>query len=159
MGSIKLKDLSFFIFYLLFLSLLAGCNSTDDSFNQEAKQNSRICPQCNMPLPNSNLHTCKFTKNGKNYYFDDPGCLILWSKENSIDIDKEKVKIFSNDTNRYIDAKSAYYTINEKTPMSYGFTAYENVKENSIDFAEVRLRMLRGEHMANPKIRKQILGY
>ena len=64
-----------------------------------------------------------------------------------------------NDTHRYIDIKKAFYSINEKTPMSYGFSAYENEIENSIDFNEVRLRMLRGEHMANPKIRKHILGY
>jgi hypothetical protein len=43
--------------------------------------------------------------------------------------------------------------------MNYGFGAYESKQDRSIGFDEVILKMLRGEHMANPKIRKQILGY
>ena len=43
--------------------------------------------------------------------------------------------------------------------LFYGFTPYEKKCKNCINFDEVILRMLRGEHMANPKIRKQILGY
>ncbi len=43
--------------------------------------------------------------------------------------------------------------------MMYGFSAYENKQENIIYYEEVMMKMLRGEHMANPKIRKQILGY
>ena len=52
----------------------------------------------------------------------------------------------------------AYFIINDKTPMNYGFGAYENEVNDSIKADEVELKILRGEHMANPKIRKQILG-
>ncbi len=45
-----------------------------------------------------------------------------------------------------------------ETPMHYGFGAYENLKEGMIDFNEMRLRMLRGENMSDPKIRKKLLG-
>ena len=111
-----------------------------------------------MPLPKSNLHTSSLNDNGKIHYFDDVGCMVLWSKENNVEL--KNMKIFSNDTKKYIDASKAFYSINERTPMNYGFGAYENKNENTIiDFNEVKLRMLRGEHMANPKIRKQILGY
>jgi len=138
--------------------LFSGCNSETSSKN-ETKKELRICPQCNMELPKSNIHTCILDKNGDMKYFDDVGCMILWSKENNIDLKNTKTKIFSNDTKKYIDTFKAYYMINEKTPMLYGFSAYENKKDGSIDFNEVIIRMLRGEHMANPKIRKQILGY
>ena len=43
--------------------------------------------------------------------------------------------------------------------MGFNQVYYENKKDNSISFDEVVMRMLRGEHMANPKIRKNILGY
>ena len=43
--------------------------------------------------------------------------------------------------------------------MLYGFSAYENECNGCIKFEEVIMKMLRGEHMANPKIRKKILGY
>ncbi len=111
-----------------------------------------------MPLPSSNIHTAKLQDGTKSYYFDDFGCLVLWAKEKNISLEGKKIEIFSNDTNRYIDANVAYFIINDKTPMNYGFGAYENEMPNSIKADEVELKMLRGEHMANPKIRKQILG-
>ena len=96
-------------------------------------------------------------ENSTTHYFDDIGCMILWSNENNINT--SKAKVFSNDTNKFIDAVIANYTIGENTPMSYGFSAYEKEKKNSINLDIVTMKMLRGEHMANPKIRKQILGY
>ncbi len=41
--------------------------------------------------------------------------------------------------------------------MHYGFGVHEDKKKGYIDFKEMRLRMLRGENMTNPKIRKKIL--
>jgi nitrous oxide reductase accessory protein NosL len=145
------KFLLFTIYYLLFITI-AGCNSSSNNTLAESK----ICPQCNMPLPKDNIHTAYIEESN---YFDDIGCLILWSKANRIELDSCKVYVFSNDTKEYIDAKTAYYTINEKTPMNYGFSAYAKPKDKTINFKEMQLRMLRGEHLANPKIRKKILGY
>ncbi len=145
----------FKIFFIaLILSLcMSACNS------QEKTQELKICPQCNMELPSSNIHTSTISRDGDMYYFDDPGCMILWAKKNNIQCKDVEAKIFSNDTKKYIDVMNAFYTVNEKTPMLYGFSAYEKEIENSITFKEVKMKMLRGEHMANPKIRKQILGY
>ena len=42
--------------------------------------------------------------------------------------------------------------------MGYGFGAYEHDRDFLIDFETMRLRMLRGETLNNPKIRKQIMG-
>jgi len=111
-----------------------------------------------MGLPASNIHTARTLKDANSYYFDDIGCLVLWAKDKNIDIDAAKTEVFTNDTHKYIEVSAAYFMINEKTPMNYGFSAYENEKENSIKIDEVKLKMLRGENMANPKIRKQILG-
>jgi len=144
----------FLICFLSFLVILTGCESTSDE-----SADMRICPQCNMPLPDSNIHTSMINDNTKTEHFDDVGCMVLWMKRKSIDVNNVDLKVFSNDTKKYIDAKKAFYKFNEKTPMMYGFSAYENKQENSINFHEVTMRMLRGEHMANPKIRKQILGY
>lgn len=144
-------------FSILVLSILTLLFSACD--NSKDKKQVRICPECNMELPDNNLHTCTMTKGNHIEYFDDIGCLILWTKDKNIDLNKVKSKVFSNDTKRYIDIFKAYYRYDERTPMLYGFSAYEHKKDKTIDFNEVRLRMLRGEHMANPKIRKQILGY
>jgi hypothetical protein len=110
-----------------------------------------------MEIDNSFLHSATLTKNGTIYYFDDIGCMILWSRENNLNT--TTAKVFSNDTHKYVDAVLANYDVGKKTPMSYGFCAYEKSVESSINFDIVTIKMLRGEHMANPKIRKQILGY
>ncbi len=144
-----------FSFSLSLLVILTACSSASKS----ETQNLKICPQCNMELPKSNLHTSTIDENNGMHYFDDIGCMILWSRDNDFDFTAMKSKVFTNDTKKYIDSNKAFYTINEKTPMSYGFSAYEKKKDGSISFDEVIMKMLRGEHMANPRIRKQILGY
>jgi len=149
--------IKFNILLILALSFFTACNSSDSSSTKTLKSEAEICPKCHMEVPKSKLHTASLSDNGIIHYFDDIGCMILWSHENNINT--SKAKVFSKDTSRYVDAVSAYYKIGEKTPMSYGFVAYENKVENHINFDEVTMKMLRGEHMANPKIRKQILGY
>ena len=151
---IKFK-LFLFTFSISLLVILTACSSSAKNEKQELK----ICPQCNMELPKSNIHTSTLKEHEDMYYFDDIGCMVLYSKENGIDLRSIESKVFSNDTHRYINSKGAFYTINEKTPMSYGFSAYEKHIDEAISFNEVITKMLRGEHMANPKIRKQILGY
>ena len=150
---IKFK-LLLFTLSLSLLVIMSACNSSPVS-----EENLRICPQCNMELPESNIHTSSVEGNFKTEYFDDVGCMVLWMKKNHIDLNSVNLKVYSNDTKKYIDAKKAFYRFNEKTPMMYGFSAYEEKQENIIYYEEVMMKMLRGEHMANPKIRKQILGY
>ncbi|WP_324170748.1 hypothetical protein [Sulfurimonas sp.] len=148
-----MKKFSFlFSFLLLFFT---ACNSTQSSSN-EVKNETKICPQCNMEVGKSSEYSSSLSTNGKTYYFDDIGCMILWANEH--EIKKAKMNVFSKDTLRFIDVKNANYTIGETTPMSYGFCAYENKKKIQITFEEVNVKMLRGENMTNPKIRKQILG-
>ncbi len=142
------------VFFIV--SIFLGCED-DNSVTKELV--TRICPQCNMPLPDSNIHTAKIDKNGDVTYFDDIGCTILWARDKKLDLRKVKVRIYSNDSKKYIDPFKAHFAINKRTPMLYGFSAYEKPCEDCISFDEVIVRMLRGEHMANPKIRKQILGY
>jgi len=122
-----------------------GCDSSTSTTQP-------ICPQCNMPISKSNENSSYLNET----HFDDMGCLILWTKKEGKN--PSDAMVFTKDTKHYIKATDAYYTINERTPMGYGFTAYEKAQAKSIKFDEMKLRMLRGEHMANPKIRKQILG-
>ncbi len=155
-----MKLFSNLLLAIAFTIFISGCNSSDTKTTTvKTKKDIRICPQCNMPLPDSNIHTTDLNDDGDMVYFDDVGCMILWAKDEKIDLKTKKTRIFSNDTKKYIDPFKGYFQINERTPMLYGFSAYENSCEKCINFDEVIIRMLRGEHMANPKIRKQILGY
>ena len=42
--------------------------------------------------------------------------------------------------------------------MEYGFGAYKKANKNFIDFETMRLRVLRGETLRDPYIRKRLLG-
>ena len=42
--------------------------------------------------------------------------------------------------------------------MGYGFGAYKEKQEKFISFEEVVLKMIRGENLTNPYIRKELVG-
>ena len=124
----------------------------------EFKDNTLQCPRCFMYLVGKKHTAQAIDAAGKTYFFDDPGCLILWTKEQKIASETLTLWIYSMDTHRWIDMRKAHFDTKEITPMGHGFAAYENAQEGFIDFEEMHLHMLRGESMANPKIKKQLLG-
>ncbi len=112
---------------------------------------------CKM-LINTKINSLQVaTKSGKTWFFDDPLCMVEWIEDKSFKEDA-KIWVYSLDTNRWIDAKKAWYGVTDRTAMHSGFGARENRVEKSIDFKEMYLRSLRGETLANPKIRKKLLG-
>ncbi|MDD3505524.1 MAG: hypothetical protein PHX65_03125, partial [Sulfurimonas sp.] len=96
-------------------------------------------------------------KSGKTWFFHDHGGFVRWLEDKEFR-DSAKIWVMSRDTKRWIDAKEAFYSRVDETPMGYGFGAYEKNREDFIDFDTMRLRMLRGETLRNPLIRKQLLG-
>jgi len=113
--------------------------------------------QCGMTITHLKYSVQAINKEGKTWFFDDSGCFALWFKniEHKDDI---TVFAYSNDTNKYINAKKAWYSKTDPTTMGYGFGAYEYKKDGMIDFDEMLLKMYRGENLTNPLIRKQLLG-
>jgi hypothetical protein len=123
----------------------------------EFKDNTIQCPQCNMFLAGKKYTAETVTHDGKTHFFDDVGCMILWVEEHARN-DKDLVGwVFTLDSKKWVKAEKAFYSINDSTPMHYGFGAYEKQSEKTIKFEDMKLRMLRGENMTNPKIRKKIL--
>ncbi len=115
-------------------------------------------PQCHMYLSRDTFAMQIITKDYKTHFFDDPGCSILWMKSQNINPKDVTIWAYSMDSKKWINAKKAYYSISDfETPMHYGFGAHEKNKKGYISFDEMRLRMLRGENMTNPKIRRKIL--
>ena len=123
----------------------------------EMKLNIYQDSYCGMVIENLKYVSQVIAKNGKTWFFHDHGDFVLWLEDKEF---KNDVVIWvrSIDTNRWMDGKKAYYSIDEETPMLYGFGAYENRKSDRIDYETMKLRVLRGETMENPIIRKKILG-
>ena len=100
-----------FSLFTILILLFSGCENSK-------KETTHICPQCHMPLPKSNINTSVIDDDN---YFDDIGCLILWSKENNIDLKKVKIKVYTSDTKKYIDPFKLYFIFRKKIWTSAKF--------------------------------------
>jgi len=96
-------------------------------------------------------------KDGRTWFFDDPGCMVKWLKDKHFK-DSAKLWIYTVDTHKWVDAKKAKYITTYHSAMHYGFGAVDKEQNNTITFEQMRLRVLRGETMANPKYRKLQMG-
>jgi hypothetical protein len=112
---------------------------------------------CGMIIEDLKYVSQVVSLDGKTWFFHDHGGFIHWLEDKSF---KDDVVIWVRtiDTKKYVKAEDAFYSLNDITPMGYGFGAYENTKKGRVAFNVMRLKMLRGETMNNPKIRKQLLG-
>jgi len=112
--------------------------------------------QCGMVIDDLRYASQVVAPDGRTWFFHDHGDFVLWLQDKPFEKDAV-IWVMSRDTHKWIDGRKAFYTLNETTPMGYGFGAYKHKKAGMVDFATMRLRMLRGETMKNPKIRKQLL--
>ena len=146
---------------IAFMLFFVGCEKIEvyktskDGKPVEFKKNEVQCVECTMQLE-TKLHTAQAVMpSGRVYFFDDPGCLAKWYMKHKDP--KIKLWVYTNDSKRYVDARRAWYKLGDKTPMNYGFGAYEKRVEGSVDFDEFVAMMARGENMTNPAIRKKYL--
>jgi hypothetical protein len=112
---------------------------------------------CGMIIEDLKYVSQVVSSDGKTWFFHDHGGFIHWLEDKSF---KDDVVIWVRtiDTKKYVKAEDAFYSLNDITPMGYGFGAYENTKKGRVAFNVMKLKMLRGETMNNPKIKKQLLG-
>lgn len=114
------------------------------------------CSDCQMVIEDYPFSAQIATPSGKTYFFSDVGSFVKWHADKDFN-GKEKIWVFSNDTRHWINAKTAYYSIDDETPMHYGFGAYETEQKGFIDYETMKTKMLRGENMTNPAYRQRIL--
>ena len=112
---------------------------------------------CNMTIEKIEYSAQAVMSDNNTLFFDDVGCMVLWLNEQRSP-DDIVLWVWAKDAKKYINAREAWYSLTDSTPMNYGFGAYKTKQGNYIDFGTMRVKMLRGETMANPKIRKVLLG-
>lgn len=95
-------------------------------------------------------------KKGETHFFNDPGCMVLWLKDQPRRTHM-RLWVYALDTHRWIDARQAWYGTKDATVMGYGFGARQKHKNGAIRFDEMYRRMLRGETLLDPKMRKSLL--
>ncbi|WP_240636723.1 nitrous oxide reductase accessory protein NosL [Paenibacillus silvae] len=86
-----------------------------------------ICAICNMQVKDDAFATQLTTKDGKNYKFDDIGCMNEWKKQNGTDnIGMDYVRDY-NDKEWIEFSKATYvYDASLKTPMAYGVLNFKD---------------------------------
>lgn len=112
---------------------------------------------CGMVIDTLEYASQVISPTGKTYFFHDHGGFVQWLEDKPFK-DEAVIWVMSKDTKKWIDAKEAFFSLRDETPMGYGFGAYEKIQEGFIDFDTMRLKMLRGETLNNPAIRKKLLG-
>ena len=112
---------------------------------------------CGMVIDDLNYVSQVISPSFKTWFFHDHGGFVHWLEDKSFK-DEAIIWVMSRDSKKYIDGRKAFYSLTDKTPMGYGFGAYEKKASTHVDFDTMRLRMLRGETLNNPHIRKQLLG-
>jgi len=151
------------VIVVIFISLAKNQNMTVihegnlDRLPIDMELNKYQDSDCGMVIEDLEYASQVVAPNGKTWFFHDHGGFIHWLKDKSFQ-DDVVIWVMAKDTHKWINAKSAYYSLTDKTPMGYGFGAYENKSDNMVDFDTMSLRMLRGETMNNPQIRKQLLN-
>lgn len=111
---------------------------------------------CGMVIDRLEYASQVISPSGRSWFFHDHGGFVKWLEDKEFR-DSAKVWVMSRDTQRWIDAKEAFYSQTDDTPMGYGFGAYEKIREGYINFETMRLKVLRGETLQNPLIKKQLL--
>jgi copper chaperone NosL len=111
---------------------------------------------CGMVIEDLEYASQVVSKEGKTWFFHDHGGFVHWLEDKPFK-DEVKIWVMSRDSKKWIDGKKAYYSLSDITPMGYGFGAYEFSKDGLVDYETMRLKMLRGETMNNPLIRKKLL--
>jgi len=113
--------------------------------------------ECKMLIKSEENTAQVAIPDGRTWFFDDPGCMVLWLKGKSFK-DSAKLWVRTLDSKKWVDAKTAHYGVTDHTAMHYGFGAREQATDKTIEYDEMRLRMLRGENLTDPKIRKKLTG-
>ncbi len=96
---------------------------------------------CKMKITDKNYACEVISAEGITWFFDDIGCMIKWLYNKKF-ASPPSLWVYALDSKKFIDAKKAYYSQGEKTPMGYGFGAYEKREKDMIDFEELKKKIL-----------------
>lgn len=140
-----------FSFFLCLIGLLlVGCDSKPNLEPKKVHWDRDVCERCKMLLSDRRFSAQVVNpQNIRKYTFDDIGCVILWFQEEKITW-SDKAVIWVNDaqSGEWINAREAFYSVENITPMAYGFGAHKSQQqvkagEEVLDFAEVSRRVLK----------------
>ncbi len=98
------------------LALGSACEKTDAP--AEPVWGKQACAHCGM-LVGDRRYAAQAVLAGERKYFDDIGCMVLWTDEQKSRPERSWVRA----GDAWVDAAQARYASGAKTPMDFGFEA------------------------------------
>ncbi|MBZ0106038.1 MAG: protein NosL [Sulfuricella denitrificans] len=128
----------------LFLSLVAACHKEPGTGPVEVKWDRDTCVRCSMAL--SDKRYAAQVRGGPKhqaYKFDDFGCVMFWLKDKSWANDPAtEIWVMDMRSNKWIEARKAFYLPNKMTPMAYGLGAVALPEPGSMNYEDARKQVL-----------------
>ena len=90
------------------------------------------------------------SSDGKTWFFYDVGGLVHWLEDKPFK-KSAVIWVMSRDSEKWIDARKAYYSTDEPTPSGYGFGAYEKRQKGLIRFKDMSYRVLHKETLKDKR--------
>jgi len=133
-----MKKITLFLGLFLLTFNFLGCEKKADTGVHPVHYDRDMCARCAMVVSDrKNSVQMVDPKTSKSYMFDDIGCMILWVKQEHPELkDRTAVWVTAVNSGKWIDAKTAFYTTGNVTPMAFGFSAYES-KDDIKDAKEI----------------------
>ena len=125
-----------YVLSLFFVIMLLGCQEKVEQGASKIHWDRDMCDRCVMVISDrKNTVQLKDPTTGKVYKFDDIGCMAIWFRDEQIAFkDTAAIWVTDVETGEWIDARAAFYTTGNLTPMAFGFSAYKSKK--SIKYAD-----------------------
>lgn len=143
---------------VLLIGLMFGfsaCDKAQESGVHKIHFDRDVCDECNMVI-SDRAYAAQVvdTQHNKAYMFDDIGCLVLWMDANPQQwFDTAKLYVADSKTLEFIDAKTAYWTLGNTTPMDFGLSATKvKMEAATLTFAEAKKEIFKSaeQKSANP---------
>jgi copper chaperone NosL len=125
--------------------VLAACTTGDGP--TEPVWGKEPCAHCAMVLSDRRFAAQVLSSSGDRFFFDDPGCMVIFLEERDLGSAKAWVHEdhAATGAGKWIDARASRYASGVRTPMDYGF---EPNSTGELTWAEMRARVLAKEKKA-----------
>jgi len=149
-----MKYFSFLLFFPLFL-LLSACGKEQTTGPVDVRWDREICARCAMAVSDhkfaAEVRGARKNKKAKVYKFDDVGCAVIWLDQQNWKNDaRTEIWVKSHKTEKWIDAKKAWYVELKNTPMDYGLGAQKEKVEGAQNFEQAKKHIYEVEQRFNP---------
>ncbi|WP_159884815.1 nitrous oxide reductase accessory protein NosL [Paenibacillus puerhi] len=124
------RQVKLFITAFFLVVILAGCGAKEKFPALAINEAVDKCAICNMQVKDDAFATQLTTTDGKNYKFDDLGCMNEWKQKNSTAaIGAQYVRDYNNKDWIAFDQATYVYDASFKTPMAYGIYTFKDKAE------------------------------